>query len=330
MKKIAIISGGSSCEREVSLATGKQMYNHCDPEKYNIHLFDFTKEGFVLQIDGKDVLHNKKHTWIKFLNQIKRDRFDLVIIGLHGTDGEDGYIQGILEELELPFVGSDSKVSALAMDKYRAGILFQKNGIQTPLKYLISKGDSTQEVQGILEKMSGNCIVKPNSLGSSVGLYYLDLKMNLKEKGDVLEKAFVVSEELLIEEYISGREFACGILEYSSEQKEALPVIEIITGQKLFDYDAKYKNDTLEVCPAEIDKKISRKIQELALEAHNSLGCKGLSRSDFILDSEGRVYILETNTLPGMTQNSLFPKEFIATGRTFEDLMDIFIKKALS
>lgn len=330
MTKVAIISGGSSCEREVSLNTGKQIYQHCDPDKYVKYLFDFQPDNSVSQVDRNNILYSKTYSWVEFLNQLKIDNFDVVIIALHGADGEDGYIQSILEKIDLPYVGSNSKSSALAMNKYNSASFFKENGLKVPLKYLLSKSTSKEENIQTLKNLSGKHIIKPNALGSSVGLFALEAEMNIKEKEIVLEKVFEICDVALIEEYIAGREFACGILEYPDNKVEILPPIEIITGKDLFDYNAKYKEDTTEVCPANINNKVADLIKRTALNAHNILGCTGLSRSDFIVTDTNDIYILELNTLPGMTATSLFPKEFISTGRTFKQLVDILIEKALS
>lgn len=302
--KIVVVAGGHSNEREVSLMTGKQIAS-------------------ALKSDHQvDLLELKEpHTYIDNLRAIK-DKADLVFIALHGKYGEDGLVQAVLDLLEIPYTGSGVLASALAMDKVLTFDFLQKHGIQIADYFVIYNSYKLDEVkEHVIKRLDYPCIVKPNKSGSSVGI-------SLVEDEDKLEKALqeALQEDgvVIIQKYIKGRELTCAVMGNSHQTDlETLPVAEIITNEgKFFDYNNKYFSDkTEEVAPADVDPKVAEKVQLLAKKAHLVIGCRGLTRSDFILSKEDQLYFLEINTIPGQTEASLCPKEAKAAGMSFQEFI---------
>ncbi len=296
--KVALLCGGKSAEREVSLKSGQAVERALRACGYPVERFDpATDLALLAQRAGE---------------------FDLAFLALHGPGGEDGTIQGFLEALGLPYQGAGVLGSALAMDKALAKILYQKAGLPVPQGYEIRKG------QPLPSPLSWPVVVKPVSQGSSLGLSIVEEPADLLP---ALEQAFRLEDRVLIEEYLSGRELTVGVL-----GEEALPVVEIIPGQghRFFDYQAKYTPGvTKEVCPAEIPKEIAQKAQEYALRAHQALRLRHYSRTDFIY-AQGEVFVLETNTIPGMTETSLLPLAAKVAGYSFEELVERLVEMALT
>lgn len=313
--------GGPSSEHEVSLNTGRQIVKYLDAKKYDINPIRISKEG-----DWH--LNGEKTTMNSALGAI-----DLAFIAMHGEYGEDGQIQTILEQYGKPYTGSGVFASQIAMDKSQSKRLFDSHGFLTPKSAILKYGE-----RGFLQKFesvskNGPWVVKPMDRGSSVGT---SIVKNKKDIFNAIHKAFATGSDALIEEYIKGREFTCGVLENYPPRTDkkyfALPVTEIVPDVKydFFDYDAKYKEGgAKEITPAEISNELSRIIQAAAISAHALLGCHGYSRSDFIVTPKNEIYILELNTLPGMTETSLLPQAAKAAGLTFSQLLDMIIHNGL-
>ncbi|HSG05994.1 MAG TPA: D-alanine--D-alanine ligase, partial [Nitrospiria bacterium] len=234
---------------------------------------------------------------------------------LHGRGGEDGTIQGLLECLEIPYTGSGVRASAIGMDKALTKKLLEAEGIPTPRSCLAGKQPGEKDAPPALPKeMAIPVVVKPNSEGSTLGISIV------KKEDDLLpaiESARRYDDEVLIEEYVEGREMTVGILD-----GEALPVIEVVPKENFYDYDAKYtKGKTEYRVPAPLSPESSGELQELAVRTHQLLGCRGATRVDFRLDNGGRPFVLEINTVPGMTETSLLPKAAEAKGISYDDLV---------
>ncbi len=268
------------------------------------------------------------------------DEFDTIAIVLHGANGEDGRLQGALELAGLPFTGSGSAASALAMDKPRCQAYLKARGLAVPEFLAVDRAsliDPATTIQ-ILDTIGIPCVVKPAGAGSSVGVTIVTSEDAL---GGALRAAFEFGETVMIERYIRGREFTCAVLEASdlgagepaAWVPQALPIIEIFPPEgRFFDYDAKYTpGESREVCPAQIDDALAETIGRLAIATHRAVGCRGFSRVDFIYpeaDDENRdPLILEINTIPGMTETSLVPQSAAAAGIGFPELMDIIIRQ---
>ena len=303
--KVALLMGGSSSEREVSLSSGKSVLAALDPEKYEVAAYDPASDLHKL---AKDSAH-----------------IDVAVVMLHGRGGEDGCIQGFLDSLGVPYQCSGVMGCAVAMNKTRSKALFRQAGLPVAQDVLVFRGEAEPEKR-ILAGLSLPVIIKPANEGSSVGI---TIVRRLEELGPALELAFKYDEEVLAEVYLQGVEVTAGVL--GNSELTALPLVEIIPTEKyaFFDYEAKYvPGATTEICPARVGGELTARIQELALEAHRCLGLCGYSRADFILTEEGPV-LLEVNTIPGMTETSLLPQAAAQAGLDFPALMDRLIELAL-
>lgn len=302
--RVALISGGWSREREISLKSGEYVYNNLDKDKYEVKKYDPSKDLIRLIEESKD--------------------FDLALLFLHGRKGEDGSIQGLLDLLNLPYVGSGVLASALAMNKAVSKELFRCTGLNVPKEMLFFRNQDIDPVR-ILSVLGKPVVIKPVEEGSSIGLSICYTKGEIVE---AIKDTFTISSDVMFEEYIKGREVSCAVL--GNREPEALPVVEIIPQKeyRFFSYTAKYlPGASQEICPAQISSDTYKKVQSFAIKAHCLLGCRNFSRSDMIVTAKD-VYILETNTIPGMTENSIFPLAARTAGLSFSKLLDRLIELA--
>ncbi|TGB04505.1 D-alanine--D-alanine ligase [Halobacillus salinus] len=305
--KIAVLYGGTSGEREVSLSTGKGIIQALENYGHEVVGIDFSPER---------------------LEEIIQLKVDLVFIGLHGKYGEDGKIQSLLDMLEIPYVGSGVLASALAMDKTKAKQIFASNGIQ------IAKSNSysadlgiTAIAEDVRKHFTPPFVVKPNQEGSTLGLTIVKQDHQIE---NALELAVKSDSTILVEEYVKGREMTVPVIGRQGEE-QALPVIEIIPKNEYYDFDSKYKPGGSEhIVPAEIDQDLTVRMQEEAILAHQELGCKVYSRVDFIINEQNEPVILEVNTLPGMTPTSLFPDSAQEIGWSYDELIQKFVELSAS
>jgi D-alanine-D-alanine ligase len=307
MKKltIALLSGGISSEREVSISSGDQVYDALDHDKYDIIRYDPKTDLPQLVVDAPKI--------------------DAALIILHGPFGEDGTVQGLLDLLEIPYQGSGVLGSALGMNKLASKYLYEKSGLLVPPYVVIGKNDSL-DADACAQQLGLPLVVKPVGSGSSVGISIVKSKDTLKE---AVGKAFEQDAMVLIEAFIDGIELTGGIL--GNDQLEAFPLIEIVPNESFdfFDYEAKYTTGaTNEICPARINDMMTKRAQEIAKTAHRALFCKGYSRTDMILKDED-IYVLETNTIPGMTATSLLPQAAGKAGIPFSQLLDRLIELSI-
>lgn len=301
-KTIALIFGGISSEREVSLNSGKQVHDALDKDRYDILTYDPKTDIPRLVTDA--------------------DRIDCALIILHGPYGEDGTVQGLLDLLDIPYQGSGVLGSAVAMNKLLSKHLYERAGLAVPPYALERRGESV-DVNRIVTGLGLPLVVKPVETGSSVGMSIVRSRSALVT---AVEKALAFGATAMIEAYVTGTEITCGVL--GNQDPEALPLIEIIPGEnhEFFDYEAKYQpGATQEICPARLDARLTQKAQACAIAAHKSLYCQGYSRTDMILKDD-EFFILETNTIPGMTGTSLFPQSAKAAGMSFGQLLDRLIE----
>ncbi len=319
--RVGILMGGPSAEHQISLATGQNVLENLDKTKYLPITIKISKTG-------KWFLDGKSTTQLGALNG-----HDIVFNSLHGTFGEDGKVQGILEHAGIKYTGSGIAGSAIAMDKFHSREIFKLAGLNTPKTMKLKRGENyIARLNFFVNKISKlPVVVKPCSNGSSVGVQIVE-DLNKLEKAVVA--AFKLDRDVLVEEFIKGRELTCGVLEnFNNEAIGAFPVTEIIPvkNHKFFNYDAKYKSGhSNEITPAPIDEALTKKAQDIAVRAHQVLGCRGYSRTDMILkNGNGTIYILETNTLPGLTKNSLLPKAAQTAGLTLTQLLDKIIESSL-
>ena len=334
--KVAVLMGGSSAERPISLWTGKQILDALDVEKYTV--FGLDTAGSVDTPKSDDV--GPAMTWdvggekrpVASLSQLGmvdiETRPDVVIIALHGPGGEDGTVQGLLETLRLPYTGSGVLASALAMDKAMTKHVLRSGGVRMPADVTLSEAEWTlrgAEFTCRIEQMGLPVVVKPNTQGSTIGM---TIVRKISEFRAAVDKAFKLDQVVIVEQFVEGVEITVPIL--GNAELEILPIVEIVPKSGFYDYEAKYTvGATEEICPARIAPESTVEAQRLSELSHKLLRCRGMSRTDMIVDKEGRPWVLEVNTIPGMTPLSLLPFSAKTAGYTFSALLDRLIDLAL-
>jgi D-alanine-D-alanine ligase len=306
--KIALLSGGISGEREVSLKTGDQIFNALDKDKYDISRYD------------------PKNDLQKLFNDAINKKIDIVFPALHGPFGEDGKLQGMLDMIGTPYVFSACMASAVAMNKNICKIIAKNSGLLTADSEQITKDN--YNLEQIITRLGLPLVIKPVELGSSVGISIAKTKADLEEG---INTAFEHDKEIMLEKHIKGRELTVAVFEANRVIK-ILPTIEIIPKMSdWFDFKAKYEvGGSEEICPAQIPLEISKKVQNFSEIIFKAIKCKDLARADFIWEKNtGNIYFLEINTIPGMTATSLAPQAAKVAGYEFPDFLDILIKNNL-
>jgi D-alanine-D-alanine ligase len=332
--KIAVICGGNSTEREVSLLCGQNVFENLDREKYEVYLVEISEN--LAWFDTTRNLKLNLYSTENGINSTFKNLYDLAFLAMPGTFGEDGQLQSLLEIIGLKYTHSGRLSSALAMDKNIASDLAQSIGLKIPKTFVFnSKTKPETTLKSIQSKLTFPIIFKPNSGGSSVDTFKIQNTSELKEK---LDYFFEKQEQIILaQEFVIGREITCPVLGNSNSTQElhVLPVGEILIESEFFDYQAKYFDEkTREVFPAQVDPKFEKEIQRQSKLIHQKLNCDGLSRTDFILTSDNQIYYLETNTNPGMTAQSLCPKagalEFGSVSNFLDKIIDLALEKYTS
>ncbi|OZB98187.1 D-alanine--D-alanine ligase [Paenibacillus sp. XY044] len=298
MLRVGVIMGGDSSEREVSLMTGREIISHLDPAKYEVRPIEIArKRDLPQQLAG----------------------IDMAVIALHGKYGEDGTIQGTLETLGVPYTGSGVLASSLCMDKNMAKKMLRFEGVETPDWILLTSPDELDVV--LAPEPVYPLVVKPNSGGSSVGVTLARDKQSLRE---AVERAFQWDDEVILEQYIEGEEITCSLL-----NGEYLPVLSIKPNGEFFDYTSKYEEGESEEVVASLDPETAERVRRAAELSCRALKCSVYARVDIMLH-QGIPYVMEVNTLPGMTRTSLLPKSAQAAGISFSGLLDRIIEGSLA
>ena len=294
-KRIGVVMGGISREREVSLKTGSAMLKALQEGGYQA-------VGIEVSAD--------------IVQRLLEERIDVAVIALHGRWGEDGTVQGLLELLRIPYTGSGVLASALAMNKIKAKEIFLYHGLPTPEFICPPEGKEVEE-----PSFPPPWVIKPASEGSTIGI---DIVMDRKGLQQAVRSARGYDHEVLVERFIKGKELTVGIL-----KKEPLPIVEIVPLGGFYDYQAKYTPGQTEyICPARISDRQQEEVKGLGLRAYHALGCSGCARVDLLLSEEGEAFITEVNTLPGMTETSLVPKAAAQVGISFLKLVEIIVEEA--
>jgi D-alanine-D-alanine ligase len=336
---VNVVMGGPSAEHEVSLRSGLEVLSHmdksacraralvisrarefffCDPGDAPLRIADLENPASSGRFIGPVAPSDSLKFW---------ETCDVAFLALHGSFGEDGVIQGFLETIGMPYTGSGVYGSAVAMEKITSKFLYLAGGLTVPPWSIYRKGHPDGTIDSLERKHGYPCFVKAPQSGSSRLMGRADDRKSLIA---LLEAFSPYANRLLVETAINGIEFSCGVLDFDDDRLTALPPIEIRPkGTAFFDFAAKYTTGkSEEIVPAPRSEEILNRVKETAIAAHRILGCRGVSRTDMIL-ADDTLYVLETNTLPGMTANSLLPKEFIADGGTYAGLLDLLIKAAL-
>jgi D-alanine-D-alanine ligase len=302
---VALLSGGRSAEREVSLKSGEQVYQALNKETYHIRRYDPRDDLARLMAEAEEI--------------------NVALIILHGRYGEDGTIQGLLELLDIPYHGSGVLGSALAINKIQSKRLYEYAGLPVSPYLILDRSDPDAQNK-VRDALGFPVVVKPEHEGSSIGLSIVGDADHFQP---ALDLAGQYDRLVLVEKYITGTEITGAVL--GNLNPKPLPLVEIIPGDQysFFDYEAKYKpGATKEICPARLNAELTEKAQDYAVRAHRALRCRGYSRTDMIV-SDNEAYVLETNTIPGMTATSLYPQAAAAAGISFSELLDRLIELAL-
>jgi len=313
---VGVLRGGPSSEYEVSLKSGASVLKHI-PDTYHAQDIFISKDGLwytggVAYTPGEIIKH-----------------LDVVFNALHGEYGEDGRVQHLLDTFAIPYTGSGYLASALGMNKVLSKKVFTEHGIKTPHHKTIKRGEYTHtDIVHLFKTFPMPAVIKPVRAGSSLGV---SVARTVHELEEGLRKAFEHDTEALVEEYISGREATCGVIEgFRGESFYSLLPVEIVhtSPSGLFDYEAKYSGKSKEICPGNFTKEEIKKIQDASVAVHKALGLRHYSRSDFIVHPKRGIYILEVNTLPGLTDESLFPLSLSAVGSSLSEFLGHVIELA--
>lgn len=306
---VAVLYGGTSGEREVSLNSGKCCARALEEKGFAVTLLDPASREDLKRLIEED--------------------FDVAFLALHGKGGEDGTVQGFLETIGIPYTGSGILSTALAINKSKSKELYERAGLRVAASVVVGKDDVLDDTDRmeIAETCGIPCVVKPVTEGSSLGMTIVRDAAGLQQ---AIDTALAVDDEAMVEQFIDGIELTVGVM--GEDDPVALPVIQIISNNdEFYNYHAKYAaGGSTHICPAPLSQDVYDQTQAMAIAAHVVLGCKGISRTDIMLDGESRCWVLETNTLPGMTETSLIPDAARAAGMEFGDVCEKLVEMALS
>ncbi|MBL0146830.1 MAG: D-alanine--D-alanine ligase [Chitinophagaceae bacterium] len=324
-KKIALITGGYSGEAVISYKSAEQIESNIDKDKWDCYKIDIHPNGwFYLSAGGEKIMVDKND--FSILINGNKINFDVVLVGLHGTPGEDGKLQGYFDCLHIPYTSCDAATSALTFNKRYTVAVASFAGMHVAKSMHLFKDIAVTSAK-ITAQLQLPVFVKPNNGGSSIGMS----KVNKAEELDAaIEKAFKEDDQVLVEEFIKGREFTIGVFK-SKGKIIALPITEIISKKEFFDYEAKYEGASEEVTPANVEEAVAEKIRAEAKKAYAIFNCKGIVRIDFIYnEADKNPYMLEINTVPGQSAASIVPQQVVAMGWTLKEFYSALIEEALS
>jgi D-alanine-D-alanine ligase len=321
LKNIGIIMGGYSHEYEISLKSGQVVYETLKNE-YNCYRI-YIKENNWNYIDKDNNLHPVDMSSFKIISYPNLN-FDCIFNAIHGTPGEDGKMQKYFKDKNIPITGCNSDQSALTFDKIKCLDFLSSKGINVAPSISLTKSAELNFYE-IEERIGFPCFIKASNSGSSFGVYKV---YNKDEMAKCLDLAFKVDNKVLIESYIEGREFSIGVIKYDGNLK-VLPITEIISSNDFFDYEAKYKGKAQEITPAKISLELESSLKLLSKEIYNLLDLRGFSRSEFIVNSSG-IYYLETNTVPGLTSESILPQQAKCANIDLKDLFKNAIEEVIN
>ena len=321
-KKIALVTGGYSGESVISYKSAASIQKNIDTAKWDCYLIDINPEGWYYIDDQKNkIAVNKNDFSITVSGQ--KINFDAVLVGLHGTPGEDGKLQGYFDCLKIPYTSCDAATSALTFNKRYTVAVASFAGMHVARSLHLFK-DAALSSKQILKQLSLPLFVKPNNGGSSLGI------SKVKEAGELdaaLQKAFKEDDQVLVEEFISGREFTIGVFK-SKGSVIALPITEIVSKNEFFDFQAKYEGASEEITPAKVEESVAEKVRYEAKKAYEVFNCNGIVRIDFIYDeTSGHPFLLEINTVPGQSEASIVPQQVVAMGWSLKEFYSALIEE---
>ena len=322
--KVALLAGGNSSEREIALGSANQIASALDSAKYDVKVIDLHYRNMTYTApDGTEWEVDKNDFSLTVAGE--KIVFDYALIIIHGTPGEDGKLQGYLDMMGIPYSSCSQVSSTITFDKISTKRAVAGRGINLAREILLGRGDKI-DTEAIVAQLGLPLFIKPNASGSSFGVTRVT---SADEIGKAVELAFSESDEVLIEECITGREFGCGVI-ITDEKEYLFPITEIISKRAFFDYEAKYTEGLSdEITPADIDEQIVARLNRMTAEAYRACRCSGVVRIDFIVTPEGTPYMIEINSIPGMSSGSIVPKQARAMGMSLGELYDIVIEDSL-
>ncbi|MDQ6756730.1 MAG: D-alanine--D-alanine ligase [Bacteroidota bacterium] len=322
---IALVTGGFSGEAEISYKSAITIEKNIDKERWNLFKIDITIDSWCYEALPGNKIEVDKNDFSITVDE-EKIIFDAVLIGIHGTPGEDGKLQGYFDTLHIPYTSCDAATSALTFNKRYTVAVAAFAGINVSRSVILFKNNFTSPDE-VVKNLKFPVFIKPNNGGSSIGMSKVNSPS--EELGNAIEKAFKEDDQVLVEEFIKGREFTIGVLK-SKGEIIALPITEIISKKDFFDYEAKYLGASEEVTPANVKVSIAEKIKAEALKAYNIFNCKGVVRIDFIYnEEESKPYMLEINTVPGQSEASIVPQQVRAMGWNLQDFYTALIEECL-
>jgi D-alanine-D-alanine ligase len=326
MKKcIAIVTGGYSKESEISYKSVVTVINNIDKLKYDFYVIDINSDGWWFVNENNQKIHVNKNNFTIEVNG-KMVKFDAVLFCIHGTPGEDGKLQGYFDMLGLPYTSCDAATSAITFNKKFTVAVAANSGINVSKSVMLFKQKAINEKE-ILDQLSLPVFVKPNNGGSSIGINKVNKSEDLS---NAIQKAFKEDNQILIEEFIEGREFTIGVFK-TKGKIITLPITEIISKNEFFDFEAKYLGKSDEITPAKIDEEIAEKIRKAATKIYQVFNCNGIVRIDFIYNkSLQQPFMLEINTVPGQSTESIIPQQVEAMGWSLQDFYSALIEECFS
>ncbi len=324
-QNLALVVGGYSGEYEISIKSSVTISAHLDHEKYNVYKIFITKEGWWYETTNQEKIHVDKNDFSLTIGE-EKILFDMVFIGIHGTPGEDGKLQSYFDMLDLPYTSCNNIVSAITFNKGFCNSVLRAHNVVNIAKSLVIYKNIPYSLGVILEQVKLPVFVKPNESGSSLGVSKVT---KLEQLVPAIEKAFKEDNQVLIEEFIEGREFSMGVYSQNGKIIPLLPT-EIISKKEFFDYEAKYTTGvTEEITPANLDAENLKIMSNKTVAIYQLLNCFGAVRIDYILNKhDGKIYFLEVNTMPGQSENSLLPQQVKAAGMTLKSFYQIIIDEA--
>lgn len=322
-KNIAIIAGGDSSEVVVSLKSAQGVTSFINNDLYNSYIVTMQDDQWTIDVSGTQLPIDKND--FSFSADGKKTLFDCAYITIHGTPGENGILQGYFDLIKMPHTSCDVLVSALTFNKFVCNTYLKGYGVQVAESLMVRKGMQL-DIEAIIAQIGLPCFIKPNAGGSSFGISKVEEASQVKE---AIKKAFSESDEAIIESMIQGIEVTSGIYK-TKEKTVVLPITEVVTENDFFDYEAKYiKGKAEEITPARLSEELTHRIKTLTSAIYDILGCKGLVRIDYIIQ-EGDIFLLEINTVPGMTATSFIPQQIIAQGLEIADVFTEIIEDAIT
>lgn|SRR5690554_666693 len=323
MKNVAIIMGGYSSEYKIALKSGEVVYNHLNKNKYNVYKVHVLQEGWYYVDEQNKRFPIDKNDFSVVIDGSKL-QFDVVFNSIHGSPGEDGLMQAYFKLLELPHTSCNFYQAALTFNKRDLLSVLKPYGIKTAISYYLNEGDPIDEGQ-IIQKVGLPCFVKPNKSGSSFGISMVKEQTQLLS---AIENAYIEDNEIIIESYLKGTEVSVGVFKYNGDVT-ILPMTEIVSENDFFDYEAKYEGKSQEITPARISEEEKAKVEDVIRKIYTILNMDGFSRSEFII-VDGEPFLLEMNTVPGLTSESIFPQQAREAGITLEELFENAVETALN